>query len=160
MTDSSILQPLTVIAVAGCGLMAGLFFVFSVSVMKALAQMPPHEGMKAMQFINRTILNSVFLATFFGTAISCLSIAVISAIQRQAGYGWSLSGATVYLLGGFFVTARINVPLNNALDDLSASAEDSPQQWDRYLKRWTRWNHFRTVASITAVVLLTTSLLQ
>jgi len=48
-----------VIAVAGSGLMAGLFFVFSFSVMDALAQMPTSEGMKAMQLINRTILNPV-----------------------------------------------------------------------------------------------------
>jgi len=83
MTESAILAPLTVIAVTGCGLMAGLFFVFSVSVMKALGQMRPHEGMKAMQLINRTILNSVFLATFFGTAISCLSIAVICVLPAS-----------------------------------------------------------------------------
>ncbi len=159
MTESSILAPIMVIAITGCGLMAGLFFIFSVSVMNALAQMRPHEGMKAMQLINRTILNPVFLSTFVGTALSCLCVTAISAIQRQPGYGWVIAGATVYLVGGFFVTAWANVPLNNELNRLSVDAEDSPKQWDRYLKHWTRWNHLRTAASITAVILLTISLL-
>ena len=159
MTESSILAPIMVIVITGCGLMAGLFFVFSVSVMKALAQMRPHEGMKAMQLINRTILNPVFLSTFVGTALSCLCVTAISAIQRQPGYGWAIGGATAYLAGGFFITARVNVPLNNKLNRLSADAEDSPKEWERYLKYWTRWNHLRTAASITAVILLTTSLM-
>ena len=113
-----------VIAIAGVGLMAGLFFVFSVSVMDALAQMRPQEGMKAMQLINRTILNPVFLGAFFGTAIACLGIIMYSAIQRQTGYAWAIGGAVAYLLGGFLVTASCNVPLNNALDRLACDAED------------------------------------
>lgn len=159
MAETFIFASMMVITITGCGLMAGLFFVFSVSVMKALAQMPPHEGLKAMQLINRTILNLIFLCTFFGTALFCLCIVVVSAIERQTGYGWSLSGATIYLVGGFLVTARINVPLNNSIDGLSADAESSMQKWNDYLERWTRWNHLRTAASITAVILLTISLL-
>ena len=139
--------------------MAGLFFVFSVSVMKALAQMSPHEGMKAMQLINRTILNRVFLSTFFGTALLCASVTAMSAIQRQPGYVWAIAGSVLYLVGGFLVTALANVPLNNALDRVEADAEDSREQWDRYLTQWTRWNHLRTVACTVAVLLLALSLL-
>lgn len=159
MPDLSFLTVLIVIAIAGVGLMAGLFFVFSVSVMDALAKMRPQEGMKAMQLINRTTLNPVFLSAFFGTAIACLGIIVLSAIQQQTGHAWAIGGAVTYLLGGFLVTASCNVPLNNALDRLAFDAEESHESWSRYLTNWTRWNHLRTVASIAAVVLLTTSLL-
>lgn len=159
MTGSFIFAAAMVIAITGCGLMAGLFFVFSVSVMRALAQMTPQEGIRAMKLINRTILNPIFLGTFFGTAVCCLCIAAISALERQSGWEWSMTGAIVYLVGGFFITAWVNVPLNNALDGVSASTENGPRLWERYLKRWTRWNHLRTAASITAVILLTTSLL-
>ena len=159
MPDLSFLTALIVIAIAGCGLMAGLFFVFSVSVMSALAQLHPQEGMKAMQLINRTILNPVFLSAFFGTALACVGIVLLSAIQRQAGCVWAIGGAVTYLLGGFLVTASCNVPLNKALDRLAVDAEESPEMWSRYLPHWTRWNHLRTVASIAAVVLLTASLL-
>ena len=107
MTATSILGLVMVLAITGCGLMAGLFFVFSVSVMKALAQMSPHEGMKAMQLINRTILNRVFLSTFFGTALMCASATAVSAIQCQPGYVWAIAGAVLYLVGGFLVTDRM-----------------------------------------------------
>ncbi len=159
MAESFIFASMMVTGITGSGLMAGLFFVFSVSVMKALAQMTPQEGMKAMQRINRAILNPIFLGTFFGTALLCLCIVAVSAIERQPGYGWSLSGAVVYLVGGFLITAGFNVPLNNTLAALSADEEGSHTEWCRYLERWTRWNHLRTAASITAVILLTTSLL-
>ena len=55
-------------AALGCGLMGGLFFAFSVAVMKALGRLPPAEGIAAMQSINVAILNPVFLTVFFGTA--------------------------------------------------------------------------------------------
>ncbi len=152
---TTILTPLTVIAIAGSGLMAGLFFVFSFSVMNALAQMPANEGMKAMQLINRTILNTVFLSTFFGTALACLLVAIISAWQRPPDFGWTIAGACTYLAGGFMVTAIFNVPLNNALDKLSSDDPAGHEEWTRYLELWTRWNHLRTAACISACVLLT-----
>lgn len=149
----SLLYPLTILAVAGSGLMSGLFFVFSFCVMQALAQMPSNEGMKAMQLINRTILNPVFLSAFAGTAIACLLVAVLSLWQQQAGF-WSLAGAIVYLVGGFGVTAACNVPLNKALDVLPPDSAESHIVWRDYLNSWTRWNHVRTVACIVATVLL------
>ena len=155
---TTILIPLTVIAIAGSGLMAGLFFVFSFSVMNALAQMPANEGMKAMQLINRTILNTVFLSAFFGTALACLLVAIISAWQRPPDFGWVIAGACMYLVGGFMVTAFFNVPLNNSLDKLSSDDPASHEEWTHYLKLWTRWNHLRTAACILACVLLTIGL--
>lgn len=155
---NTILMILSVVAIAGSGLMAGLFFVFSVSVMSALAQMPAREGMKAMQLINRTILNPVFLSAFFGTAVACLLVAVISAWQRPPDFGWAIAGACLYLLGGFLVTAFCNVPLNNSLDKLPADDPASHEEWARYLQIWTRWNHLRAAACLSACVLLTIGL--
>lgn len=151
---TTILTTIQVIAVAGSGLMAGLFFVFSFSAMDALAQMPTSEGMKAMQLINRTILNPVFLSVFFGTALACMLVTIISAWQRPPEYGLAVAGACAYLFGGFMVTAVFNVPLNNALDKLPLDAPESNHGWTRYLRLWTRWNHLRTAACILACVLL------
>ncbi len=139
--------------------MAGLFFVFSFSVMAALGRLPAAEGMRAMQQINRTILNPVFLSAFFGTAIVCAIVVMISAWQRPPQYGWAIVGAGVYLAGGFLVTAACNVPLNNALDQLSPDTPEGEAEWGRYQKRWTSWNHLRTVSCITASVCLAISLI-
>lgn len=43
---------LTLLGVLGCGLVAGVFFGFSTFVMKALAQLPPAQGVAAMNAIN------------------------------------------------------------------------------------------------------------
>jgi len=84
---------LTLFAALGCGLMAGLFFAFSVSVMKALARLPPAEGIAAMQSINVAILNPLFGAAFFGTAAACVLVMISSLLW------WHAPGA-VYLLVG------------------------------------------------------------
>lgn len=149
------LTVLYVIGIAGSGLMAGLFFVFSVSVMKALSMMPAREGMKAMQLINRTILNPVFFCAFFGTALACLLLAILAFWLRPSGYVWAIAGSCTYVAGGFLVTACFNVPLNNALDRLPADDPVNHDEWAQYLKLWTRWNHLRAAACVTACVLIT-----
>ena len=45
------------LAAVGCGLMAGVFSAFSTFVMKALARLPAHEGIAAMQSINVVAVN-------------------------------------------------------------------------------------------------------
>ncbi|RYG61928.1 hypothetical protein EON80_23575, partial [bacterium] len=77
-------MPLTVAAVCGCGLMAGLFFVFSVAVMRALGALPPEKGMAAMQSINVSILNPIFLIVFMGTALLCAALLVMALLNWQA----------------------------------------------------------------------------
>src|SRR6266702_1984438 len=47
-----VLYTLTFVTALGCGLIAGLFFAFSVSVMQALARLPSAEGIAALQSIN------------------------------------------------------------------------------------------------------------
>ena len=57
------------LAALGSGLMAGLFFIFSVFIMAALGRLPPASGIAAMQSINVIILNGMFLSVFMGTAL-------------------------------------------------------------------------------------------
>lgn len=56
-----LLLPLRLLAALGCGLIAGVFIAFSTFVMKALARLPPDEGIAAMQSINVSVLNSWFI---------------------------------------------------------------------------------------------------
>ena len=69
---------LTLCAALGCGLMAGVFFAFSAFVMKALARLPPGEGLAAMQSINVAVVNPWFLVAFLGTAAACLLVMLSS----------------------------------------------------------------------------------
>ena len=150
---------ITFFAAIGCGLMAGLLFAFSTSVMKALAQLPPAAGIAAMQTINITIINPVFGVAFGGTAVACIFVMINSLLQRrEPGTVYALIGSALYLVGTLLVTVVFNVPKNNALAVLAPTAPDSVIVWSSYVTSWTAWNHIRTLAALVAAALLTLSL--
>ena len=137
--------------------MSGLLFAFSNFVMRALAQMPPEQGMSAMQKINVTIINPLFLTLFLGTPLLCAILAVASILVRSSpGSMWLLGGAVAYLAGPFLITMNFNVPLNSRL--AKAEASDAEDTWANYQVTWQRWNHLRTYLGILSVLLLSVGL--
>jgi uncharacterized membrane protein len=142
---------LTLFSALGSGLMAGLFFVFSIAVMDALDRLPPAQGIAAMQSINVVILNPLFFAVFFGTALAALVLAVVAVVQwQQPGAAWLFVGSLFYLVGCILVTVIRNVPLNEALAAVNPTSEEGGRLWTRYLTDWTSWNHVRTVLCVAA----------
>ena len=136
-------------------MMAGVFFAFSTFVMKALARLPPNEGIAAMQSINVAAVNSWFLAAFLATSAACLLVLVAAIIQwTDPSTAFLLPGALTYLAGCFLVTMVFNVPMNDGLAALAPDAPDRAARWAGYLAEWTTWNHIRTAASLTASALL------
>lgn len=140
---------LTLFAALGCGLMSGLFFIFSNTVMSALAQLPPSQGIAAMQAINRIILNPLFFVAFLGTAATCITV-VISLVWRwqQPGTLYLLIGSLLYLGGVMVVTIIFNVPMNESLDAMKPESIEAGNLWAKYLVDWTAWNHVRTVTAL------------
>src|SRR6476620_11118597 len=89
----------------GCGLIAGVFFAFSVFVMKALAALPPASGIAAMQSINVVVLNPWFLGVFLGTAGTSILLGILAVLRwHKAAASYVLVGAAFYLLGTVLVT--------------------------------------------------------
>ncbi len=74
-------------AALGSGLIAGTFFVFSAAIMTALGRLPPQEGIRAMQSINRVILNPIFLGVFLGTGVLSAVIIVLPSLDRARSVG-------------------------------------------------------------------------
>jgi uncharacterized protein (TIGR02246 family) len=145
---------LIVVSALGSGLVGGIFFAFSNFVMKALARVPPAQGVAAMQSINVVVLNRWFFAVFFGTAVCCLALAISSFVRWQKpGAGYLLAGSLLYLIGTILVTIACNVPLNDALAAVDPSNADAGRVWTNYLKNWTAWNHVRTIAALAAAAL-------
>jgi uncharacterized membrane protein len=144
---------LVFLALLGSGLIAGVFFSFSAFVMKALVWLPPAEGIATMQSINITVLNRWFLSVFLGTAMVCVLLLLWPLflwVQKSPVY--LIAGSAFYLVGSLMVTGIFNVPKNEALAKVDASAVDSEQLWRSYIDKWTNWNHVRTVASLLAMV--------
>jgi uncharacterized membrane protein len=148
-----VLFALTLAAALGCALLGGVFFAFSNFVMKALGRIPAPGGIAAMQAINVTVLNPLFLGLFFGTAALC---GLLLFLRWQSPF--ALGGTALYLIGTFGVTMVFNVPRNNALARLEPA--DSVSAWRRYVQEWTWWNHVRTLAAVAAAALLAFDLPQ
>lgn len=141
------------IAILGSGVVTGLLFAFSNFVMRALEDLPPEQGMFAMQRINETIINPIFLTFFMGTPVLCLIIGVVSVLNLGACVNaYFFAGAVVYLLGPFGITVLFNVPLNNTL--AATALTESAEAWPKYRKKWQRWNHIRTYMGMLSVILL------
>ena len=144
---------LTLVCAAGSGVMAGVFFVFSVAIMQALRALPPPSGIAAMQSINIVIVNPLFLSVFLGTGAACAAAAVVSVTGWDTSGGWgTLAGSGFYLVGAVLVTMGFNVPLNNALARVAPESGDGARIWADYLSRWTAWNHVRTLAALAAAL--------
>ena len=148
-------------ALLGSALVGGVFFAFSSFVMKALARMPPAEGIGAMQSINVVVLNPSFLGAFMGTVVVSLGASGLAlAGWDRPSAPFFLGGALFYIVGTFLVTALGNVPLNDQLAGMSATDPGTREVWENYLDRWTMWNHVRTAAAMVAALLYTLGLMQ
>jgi uncharacterized membrane protein len=128
-------------------------------VMRALGNLPPAQGVAAMQSINLVVINPWFLTAFFGTAAMCL-LAIVASVLRwhdQRALYW-LIGGILYLVGTILVTGLFNVPRNNALAVAEPASPDAARLWADYLTSWTAWNHVRTVAALLAAILFAIAL--
>jgi uncharacterized membrane protein len=147
-------------AAIGCSLLGGLFFTFSAFVMRALGSLAPAAGIAAMNAINRDILRSLFMPLFWGTTLAALALAILALWHwEKAGAPAMFAAGMVYVLGMFMVTVAIEVPQNNRLQAVDANDAAALPVWQRYLSKWTAWNHVRTVACLLAGVLCVAALL-
>jgi uncharacterized membrane protein len=152
---------LTFVSAIGSAVVAGIFFAFSTFIMRALARLPPVQGVAAMQAINVDVLNRWFFAAFFGTAACCLVLAISCFFRWQKpGAVYLLIGGLLYLVGTILVTILFNVPLNDALAEVDPASAGAGPIWANYLKTWTVWNHVRTIAAVAAAASLTVALTQ
>lgn len=160
MTMDTLMAALLVVCALGSGAIGGVFFAFSNFVMPALARIAPAEGIRAMQAINVTVLNRLFLGTFMGTGLLSLT-AIVGALLTWNGTAslCAMLGGATYVLGCILVTLRGNVPLNNTLARVASADALGEATWRSYVRDWTRWNTVRTIACFIAMVLFIVALL-
>ncbi len=116
-------------------MMAGLYFAFSTFIMSALGRIPQAHGISAMQSINATILQSLFMPLFWGTTLSALALAGFALFRLgETAATAMLAAGILYVVGMFVCTVVFNVPLNNALDAVDPAGAEGAAVWTRYLK--------------------------
>ena len=152
-------EALTVAALVGAGLNAGVFFAFSTFTMRGLGRLAPAAGAAAMQEINREAPKPPLMLLMFGTAALSIALIVNSAgtVDELASVYRLIAGG-LFLIGVIFMTGLYHVPRNNRLDRLDAASPEGSAFWAVYLREWVRMNHVRTAAPLVAAVLLALSL--
>jgi uncharacterized membrane protein len=150
---------LTLATAIASGLVGGVFFAFSNFVMEALARLRPSEGAAAMQAINVTVINPLFMTALFGTALASLVLIGWGVAELDEPYaGWLIAAGAIYVVGEVVTTGGYHVPRNNALARVDPASEEGARVWRTYLVEWTRMNHVRTVAGLAACGLLAVAL--
>lgn len=147
---------LLIITAVLTALIAGLFYAYSCSVVLGLGKLSDAEYLKAMQSINREILNPVFFMSFMGTAI-LLPVSAFFLRGQQPVFIFLVLAALAYLIGVFGVTVAGNVPMNDQLDQFNISgstAEAIKQMRENFEARWNFLNNIRTVFSVITIILV------
>jgi len=130
---------------------AGIYVAFSSFVLPALRTLPAADAVRAMQRVNEKAPRSAFMVPFVGSALGGAAIIVAVLVSHPAGLWWLIAGAIAALLA-FFLTAGVNVPLNNAL--AAASDANASEAWRRFDRPWAASNHLRGLVSVVSAVLL------
>jgi uncharacterized membrane protein len=144
---------LRLFSIIGCAVIAGVFFAFSTFIMNALSRLPPAQGIAAMQSINITAINPLFITALFGTAAACVWLAILALPKLpQTNAVYLVIGSLLYLVGAIGVTIAFNIPLNEALAKVIPASKEGANLWTRYLTEWKFWNHLRTLAALAAAI--------
>lgn len=155
---------LLTVATVFAGLMAGLFYAWSISVTSGLVQVSNHHYLAAFQQMNRAILNPVFFVPFFGQAI-ILPILTYQVYRSPSadGFQYLLAATLLYWLGCMAVTMFGNVPLNNTLEVLQIDLMLTEQRADfrsKFEQKWNQLNWIRTICTLLSLVYLVLVCLQ
>lgn len=149
-------------ALLATGLMAGLYFAFTVAVMPGLARTGDLAFTDAMHRINEAIRNGWFAAAFAGAA----PLTALAAVPHLGGPAlpW-IAAAFLLYAATLVITFGVNVPLNDALDAAVAApavrADPARLAAARaaFEARWVRWHTRRTLAGVAAFACLAVALL-
>lgn len=152
-----------VAATVTMGIMAGVFGLYSHTVMPGLRRTDDRTFVGAFQALDRAIINPWFmLGGFLGALVFTAGSVLLLFGPGSPALSWTIAALVLYL-AVFVITVAVNVPMNNAIK----AAGDPDQIPDlagvraRFDEaRWSRWNHVRTVATTVAVICLAVALLR
>jgi uncharacterized membrane protein len=145
------------LATLATGLVAGVFYAYAVSVNLGLAAQPDASYVVTMQAINARIQNPMFFASFFGAVLFLLAtLAAHISRPRSGRFRLVALACALYIVGGFLLTAFVNVPMNEELARVAGGASPGELAGARaaYEGPWDFWNSVRTAFSSLAFLAL------
>lgn len=143
-------------AVIFTGLSAGFFYSWSVSVIPGTQKVSHEVYLKAMQSINRAILNPRFFLIFFGGVVLPGIASIFQYNNSQITFWLLMTCSICYLVGTLGVTGLGNVPLNDQLEALNLAelnVEKLAEFRAYYESNWNRLHLIRTVCAMMSFAL-------
>jgi len=135
------------------GLMAGVFALYSNTIMPGLRRTDDRTFVGAFQATDKAIINPLFLLCFLGALVFT---GLATGLHLQAGsrtvLPWIASAFVLYLTA-VVITFAVNVPLNNgikAAGDPDRIADLTAVRKRFNESRWAAWNVVRTLTSTAA----------
>jgi uncharacterized membrane protein len=156
-----VLEDVTLVAATiTMGLMAGVFGLYSHTIMPGLGRTDDRTFVGAFQSMDRAIINVWFIPAFIGALVLTAAAAILHIGDDGSVVSWIAAAFVLYLVV-VIITGTINVPLN---DGLKAAGEPDEitdlavvrRRFDE--ARWVRWNLVRTIATTAAFASLTIAL--
>jgi uncharacterized membrane protein len=149
------------LAILFTGLMTGIFFTWSNAVKPGIGKLSDLEYLKALQSMNRVILNNTFKIIFVGAIITtALLPAFYFNLYPNIVFWIFILILFIYWIGAFGVTVIGNIPLNELLDKTSLdsiSFEEGKVLRTSIEVKWNNLNLIRSISSGVSFVLLVVS---
>jgi uncharacterized membrane protein len=145
------------------GLAAGVFFLYSNSIMPGLRRTDDRTFVGAFQQLDRAIINPLFMAVFVGSLIltGLAGLLYIGESDRGA-LPWIVVAFVLYLVT-VVITMTVNVPLNDAMKaagEPDTIGDLAKVRRDFNEARWVAFNLVRTLLSTAAFGCLVAAVMQ
>jgi uncharacterized membrane protein len=151
------------LAILLTGLMAGIFFTWSNAVKPGIGKLSDIEYLRALQSMNRVILNNAFKIIFLGAIIAVALVPVFYFNLYPKNIFWLfVFTLVIYWIGVFGVTVSGNIPLNEILDKTnleSITSEEIKTLRKSIEVKWNNFNLIRCISSGITFILLIVSFL-
>jgi uncharacterized membrane protein len=145
------------------GLMAGIFFTWSNAVKPGIGKLGDIEYLRALQSMNRVILNNAFRIIFLGAIIAVALVPLFYFNLYPKNIFWLfVFTLVIYWIGVFGVTVSGNIPLNEILDKTnleSITLEEIKTLRKSIELKWNNYNLIRCISSGITFILLIVSFL-
>jgi uncharacterized membrane protein len=150
-----------VVTTISLGLITGLFYTFSISVMPTLRGVDDRTFVDVMQRINRDIQNGKFFLSFIGSFLLII-LSLVLFIGVPGSVVLPLVVALVFYIGNLVITFGGNIPLNNQLERRGHPDKITDMAGARkaFEVRWHRLNTQRGLCCAAAFIALCWALIQ
>ena len=141
------------LAILLTGLMAGIFFTWSNAVKPGIGKLSDIEYLRALQSMNRVILNNAFKIIFLGAIIVVALVPVFYFNLYPKNIFWLfVFTLVIYWIGVFGVTVSGNIPLNEILDKTNLESITSEEIKTLRKSIEVKWNNFNLIRCISSAI--------